>query len=293
VNNLPWDNAESFWVFAGWPLAWIIATSVFFTAVSLPFLWRLKGSPHSANGNVAAPAHPYRELISRDFLLKLLAAYFLSCLLISLRPSPTSIFAPLSFMGFAFIWGGVLLAMIDAHTAMLPKCLTYLVLGLEICAVAQVTFTKAFDKLYPTPIADGGVPPGQIPLSWRQVFEPAANSIMSALLAVAILGFIWRVGKKHGKTNTPPMGFGDVRLAGVIGLPLGLNQVTGSMPSIVIALLIGSLIGVATGALRLRKARRAGKNLSAHPKDVSFPFGPSLVIGAILTQTLVQLLQLF
>jgi leader peptidase (prepilin peptidase)/N-methyltransferase len=67
------------------------------------------------------------------------------------------------------------------------------------------------------------------------------------------------------------MGFGDVKLAGVLGLYLGWN----SWGSVVIGTFAGLLIGAAVGALLL-VLRRYGRQLRV-------PFGPSMLSGAVLS----------
>ncbi len=66
------------------------------------------------------------------------------------------------------------------------------------------------------------------------------------------------------------MGFGDVKLAGVLGLYLGWN----SWSSVVVGTFAGLLIGLATG-VALLLLRRAGRNLRV-------PFGPYMLAGALL-----------
>jgi leader peptidase (prepilin peptidase)/N-methyltransferase len=64
------------------------------------------------------------------------------------------------------------------------------------------------------------------------------------------------------------MGMGDVKLAGVLGLFLGTEVI----PALLIAFLLGSLVGLAVIA---RKGTREGRKTAV-------PFGPFLAVGAIL-----------
>lgn len=65
------------------------------------------------------------------------------------------------------------------------------------------------------------------------------------------------------------MGMGDVRLGAVLGLYLGWI----AWPLVVVALLLGSIVGIAQGV--------ATKGLSS--RNEPFPFGPALALGALIT----------
>ena len=92
------------------------------------------------------------------------------------------------------------------------------------------------------------------------------------------------------------MGMGDVKLALLLGLNLGYaaGDMLGTVRMVVLAMLIGSLLGVLGGAI-LALARRAGWNLLPDPLEAvpgdgdgseraaasSFPFGPPLAVGTL------------
>jgi len=66
------------------------------------------------------------------------------------------------------------------------------------------------------------------------------------------------------------MGFGDVRLAGVIGMMLGWLGLRYLFLGLFLAFLLASVIGVALIAARLRSRKDA------------VPFGPFMALGAVL-----------
>lgn len=92
--------------------------------------------------------------------------------------------------------------------------------------------------------------------------------------------------------NPAGMGFGDVKLAILLGLFVGWvsDSRLGAVRAVMVALLIGSALGVALGVLRIAVAR-LGRSFLPDPLEGSagdgwrrqtFPFGPPLMVGAIL-----------
>lgn len=88
------------------------------------------------------------------------------------------------------------------------------------------------------------------------------------------------------------MGFGDVKLALLLGMFVGWVSGSGldALRAVMIALLIGSAMGVVLGIGRVL-ILRLGKNFLPDPEEGSagtgmrhttFPFGPPLMVGAIL-----------
>jgi leader peptidase (prepilin peptidase) / N-methyltransferase len=85
-----------------------------------------------------------------------------------------------------------------------------------------------------------------------------------AIAAVAAFGFFLLAALAYPSG----MGMGDVKLAGVMGLFLGRDVA----PALLIALLVGSLAGLAIIA---RKGQAAGRKTAV-------PFGPFLALGGVL-----------
>jgi len=87
----------------------------------------------------------------------------------------------------------------------------------------------------------------------------------------AVLGFVgarsffWVVHMAHPRG----MGFGDVRLMGLIGLMTGWMSLGNTVLAVLVGLLLGAVTGLALVVLRLRGFRQA------------IPFGPFLIAGAI------------
>lgn len=117
--------------------------------------------------------------------------------------------------------------------------------------------------------------------------EPDAisHALIGALVYTAIL-FVMHL------INPAGMGFGDVKLALLLGVMVG--WVAGSrldaVRAVMIALLIGSALGVVLGVGRMLVMRLGGRFLP-DPEEGSagdgwrhttFPFGPPLMIGAIV-----------
>lgn len=125
---------------------------------------------------------------------------------------------------------GVALAVVDACTTWLPLRLTH---ALWVAAAAGVALL--------------GVTAG-----WRSAVTAAAAAAASG----AFFWLFWR--------TTGGLGFGDVRLAPVIGAAAGSISPTHA----VVALLLGSGLGAVLGLVRLALGRRG-----------PFAYGPALVAG--------------
>ena len=127
---------------------------------------------------------------------------------------------------------GVLLAGIDARTGYLPKRLCWVAIALAAVAVG-VGATVTGDWTMPVTSAAAGA------LGW------------------AILLLVWRLSRS--------LGFGDVRLAGLVGLVAGTIGVTQALGGIA----VGAVLAAVAGVVRAFVTRRAA----------SYPFGPFLVAG--------------
>jgi len=141
-------------------------------------------------------------------------------------------------------WGvlgtlGVLLGAIDARTGYLPRRLTWLaaaLAGIGACCGAWMS--------------------GE----WLI----AAQAFAGGAIGCAILWAVWRVARG--------MGFGDVRLAALIGLVAGTGGIMRALGGIA----VGAILAAAAGILRSSTGR-------GHEP---YPFGPFLVAGPFLVLVL-------
>ncbi len=141
----------------------------------------------------------------------------------------------------AFIFGGVLLAVIDWKVHRLPTRLVYYTL-------AGVMAGLAFASL----------------VEWD--WQPLATAVVGAMLFSSAYGAIWFLSQRM--LGFIVLGFGDVRLAMVLGAVLGwygLQYVLyGAIVGHLLALVIGLILCIRERKLHLR-----------------FAFGPPLLMGAL------------
>jgi leader peptidase (prepilin peptidase)/N-methyltransferase len=131
---------------------------------------------------------------------------------------------------------GVALAWVDLRTRLLPKLIvgpSYLLVVVLLLVCTAIT--RDVDDLW------------RAGLGW--------------LIAGGVYWLLWRF--------TPGMGYGDVRLSGVLGLALGYL----GWAEFVIGTYAGFLLG-AVGWIPLRLLRIT--------KDRSLPFGPFMLVGAVI-----------
>ncbi|MFZ0530818.1 MAG: prepilin peptidase [Propionicimonas sp.] len=131
---------------------------------------------------------------------------------------------------------GSLLALIDLRTTFLPLRLTYLGTALALAGSGATAWWLG---------------------SWLPVLTAAAGGAMAA----GFFWVLWRVSRGQ-------LGFGDVRLAGFIGVTCGASGLAGVWQ----ALLLGTIAGALWG-LVVRWRRGA---------DGAFPYGPALLLGPLL-----------
>lgn len=144
-----------------------------------------------------------------------------------------------------YLLGGTLLAMIDLHTMILPLRLNYLTLA-AILMGATVAAGLAGNWLI---------------------------LLGSGLSAGALAGLFWLVWRFSGDR----FGFGDVRLAGLIGAATGCFGTTFVIWSMVLGTACGAIWAI---VVRVR-----------HHADHPFPYGPALLLGPALALPLQWLLQ--
>ncbi|WP_425309819.1 A24 family peptidase [Ammonicoccus fulvus] len=181
------------------------------------------------------PKRPYRELATVGF-----AALVTACSMLALGVVAARLPAEAWPIWIALATVGVLLAAIDAMTTYLPYRLTV--------------------ALWAFGLVGTGV---SVALS----DEPASLLMRIALGAIGAWVFFWL----FWRLSRGSIGFGDVRLAPVLG---GVTaSVSGDL--VLTGLLIGTLVGAAHGLL-----------LRARGKGGPFPYGPALVIGSFVALAL-------
>lgn len=99
-------------------------------------------------------------------------------------------------------------------------------------------------------------------------------SLQAALVGASLGGgFMWLLHSISRRLYGPEaMGFGDVKLAALIGLVVGAIDLSGVAVAIAVAIVLGGLVGIA--ALAMGLGRKA-----------AVPFGPMLGLGALTAIT--------
>lgn len=174
---------------------------------------------------------PFSELDSPRFRWAVfLVAAAAGCVALPLTPPALwAVWAPLAGLG-------ALLGLIDLRTTYLPLRLNYLALALAAVGLALAVWLQG---------------------SW----QPALGGLAGGLAAAALFWVVWRASGGR-------LGFGDVRLAGLVGTVAGSGGVT----MLVWSLLLGTAAG-AVWAVGVRIRRGA---------DAEFPYGPALLLGPFL-----------
>jgi len=153
--------------------------------------------------------------------------------------------------GTAFLWFLLVLSLIDLEHYRLPNVLVAMLVGIGILGVA--VFQLGLAPAVPlTPLAPVAV-----------LAAPLGNALVGALIGIGISGgtaaLYALVRRRRG------LGMGDIKLLGALGIFLG--------PYVVLALFLGSVLGVVVGLI-LRRNRTLA--------ETRIPFGPWLAVGAVL-----------
>lgn len=140
----------------------------------------------------------------------------------------------------------------------------YLVLGAGLVAISAIDlrhFIVPNHVLYPTLFAMAGllVVAAAVDGTWSDLGRAALGGLagFAAMLVVHLV-------------NPAGLGFGDVRLAGLLGAALGWL----SLGRVLLGLFLGFLAAAVVGVALMAAGRRTGKD--------SLPFGPFLVTGALV-----------
>lgn len=141
----------------------------------------------------------------------------------------------------AFIFGGVLLAVIDWRVQRLPTRIVYSTLA---AVAGGLLFAAVVER------------------NWFSL----ATAVAGAAVFTSVFAVIWIVTTKF--TGMTVLGFGDVRLAAVLGLLLGWY----GLPYVLYGAIVGHLLAVAIAAATC--IRRRGLQLR-------YSFGPPLIAGTL------------
>jgi leader peptidase (prepilin peptidase)/N-methyltransferase len=189
----------------------------------------------SAGGSIRTVAGmPVPDIVKKHTLNIATACLFaLAIWRIGLRPELPAV--------LAFIFGGMLLAVIDWRIQRLPTQLVYYTL-------AGVAGGLVFASL----------------VEWDWV--PLATAVAGGVLLANAFFFVWYFTRKF--TGMQLLGFGDVRLAAVLGMLLGWY----GLEYVVYGALVGHLLALAIAV---------AKSVSARRVLVRYPFGPPLIAGTL------------
>lgn len=173
--------------------------------------------------------------IARTHSLNVVTALLFAAAIWRLGPSPE---LPAVL---AFIFGGTLLAVIDWKVQRLPTRIVYLTL-------AGVAAGLVFASL----------------VEWNWV--PLATAVVGGLLFANAFFLVWLFTTKYAGLHV--LGFGDVRLALVLGLMLGWY----GLPFVLAGAVVGHLLALAVVAVMFVRERRLHMRLA---------FGPPLIAGTL------------
>ena len=158
----------------------------------------------------------------------------------------------------------VLFVLLTLHFGITPELPAFLYLGAVTVALAMI-------DLDVHRLPDAIVLPSYLVAGLLLV--PAAvagGDNLAAVRAIGAMTAMWLFYFAIHAVNPHGMGFGDVKLAGLIGLYLGWLGWSSVLVGAFAGFLLGSLAGTALMALR-----RAGRR-------TAIPFGPAMLSGAIL-----------
>ncbi|MGD9213120.1 MAG: A24 family peptidase [Desulfobacteraceae bacterium] len=144
------------------------------------------------------------------------------------------------------------------------QTLTTLVYYIFVAALLVITFIDIDHQIIPNEISLPGIPAGFV----CSFFIPVITPVESLLGIIVGGGTLWAVASLYLLfTQREGMGFGDVKLLGMIGAFIGWK---GVLLTIFAASAIGSTVGFIT-------MLKNSKNMK-----MAIPFGPFLSIGAII-----------
>ena len=155
---------------------------------------------------------------------------------------------------WALASGGIVASMLPWLLFLASACLSLVVIDFQHHRLPDAIVLP----LYPAMVS-GLVVSGLVNGAW-----PIGPALAGAAMWLAVIGGLWAVSGGRG------MGFGDVKLAPVLGATIGWIAWQASLVGLMAAFILGGLVG-----LVLVISRRAGRRSR-------IPFGPYLVVGAAI-----------
>jgi leader peptidase (prepilin peptidase) / N-methyltransferase len=142
-------------------------------------------------------------------------------------------------------------------------CLTWMVVSLTLLSAVDIE-TRMLPNRMLYPLGAVGAVLVVAVAAVRQQPGEVWGALAGLVLGAAPLWAVWWMA--------PPaaLGFGDVRLMGLIGLQLGVLSPT----VVLVAILVGAGAGVVAGGAAVVTGRRSRRD--------PFPFGPWLALGAVV-----------
>jgi len=159
----------------------------------------------------------------------------------------------LAFLAF------ILISVIDLRLKIIPDSLTLFIFGLGALLVYYYQSTGIFGLV-------GGNINGSFLGSYAVSFWLGNQNIFLNYGVAVVFGLIL-FGLVYFLSRGTAMGFGDVKLAGAVGLLLG-------WPDIFLALMLAFITGGIYGALLILRGRKGMKD--------TIPFGPFIILGVTL-----------
>lgn len=175
---------------------------------------------------------------------------------------PISVRYPLVELLNAAMWLGIAgWAVVNDRVALLPLLLVLTSAGIALFAI-DLEHHRLPDAivlpLYPVTLA-GLALDGLVSGEW-----PVIPALVGVGIWLLVIGGLWLLTGGRG------MGFGDVKLAPVLGATLGWVSVSAAAVALFAAFALGAVVGVG-----MMLARRAGRR-------TAIPFGPFLLVGALI-----------
>jgi leader peptidase (prepilin peptidase)/N-methyltransferase len=137
---------------------------------------------------------------------------------------------------------------------------------LFIALGVAITFIDLDHRIIPDELSLGGWAVGALTAYW----DFRSGMVPLLIASVAGFGFFYLFALAYEKiTDRPGLGGGDIKFMGTIGVFLGFGGIYSSM---MISSIVGSIVGLTIAKM----------NRSEHALRTAIPYGPFLVLGALI-----------